>query len=232
MGGICVGVLALVVVLAVMNGFENEVKSRIVGTHAHAFVLRFGTEGMREVDKVLAVCRDNPRVVEAAPFVFGKALVSHRRASDGVAVKGVDLDLETAVTDILDYVEKAPGGPLDLSPDGEGVPGIILGVHVADNLDAQFGDQIQLLSPRAGASSPFGYVPRIRTFRVAGIFRSGMYEYDSTFAYVSLDQAQSFLGMEERVTGVELRVTDMYRAPEIAGEILADLGGFPYQVND
>jgi lipoprotein-releasing system permease protein len=122
--------------------------------------------------------------------------------------------------------------PLELAPiDGE-LPGIILGVHVAENLQAQSGDTIQLLSPRAGSASPFGYVPRVGNFRLVGVFRSGMYEYDASFAFIDLEQAQSFFGMKGRVSGVELKVADMYRAPEVSEAILKELGGFPYRAND
>ena len=231
-GGVCLGVLALVVVLAVMNGFENEVKSRIVGSNAHAFILRFGSEGMDNPDSVLAVCERNPEVVAASPFILGKALVSHGRGSDGAAIKGIELDRESSVTELIQYVERSPGMPLELAPiDGE-LPGIILGVHVAENLQAQSGDTIQLLSPRAGSASPFGYVPRVGNFRLVGVFRSGMYEYDASFAFIDLEQAQSFFGMKGRVSGVELKVADMYRAPEVSEAILKELGGFPYRAND
>lgn len=231
-GGVCLGVLALVVVLAVMNGFENEVKSRIVGSNAHAFVLRFGTEGMDDPATVLGVSRAHPEVVAASPFILGKALVSHGRGSDGAAIKGIDLEQEATVTELLKYVERSPGMPLELQPTEGGLPGIILGVHIAENLQAQAGDTIQLLSPRAGSSSPFGYVPRVGNFRLVGVFRSGMYEYDASFAYIDLDQAQSFFGMKGRVSGVELKVADMYRAPEVVREIVRELGDFPYRSND
>ncbi len=230
-GGVFLGVLALVVVLAVMNGFENEVKTRIVGTHAHAFILRVGTQGIQEPAKVLEAARAHEEVVAASPFVYGKAMVSQGKDSDGAAIKGIDLDNETEVTDLLEYVTKAPGAPLSLKPDESGRPGIILGVHVARAIDARFGDTVQVSSP-SGSNSPFGYVPRVRNFRLAGLFESGMYEYDASFAYVDLLQAQSLFGMGERVTGVELRVADMYRAPDVAAGVLETLGGFPYQSND
>jgi lipoprotein-releasing system permease protein len=230
-GGVFLGVLALIVVLAVMNGFENEVKSRITGTNAHVFVLRYGPSGISEPQRILDVCRANPQVVAAAPFVYGKALITSRLSSDGVAIKGINLNAEGKVTDVLQYIEHPPGD-LDLSR-GEGDrPGIVLGIHIADNLGVGVGEAVQLLSPRASARSPFGYVPKVQNFRVAGIFRSGMYEYDASFCFVSLQEAQAFFGMDGDITGVEIRVTDMYHAPEIAQKILASLGGFPYRVDN
>lgn len=230
-GGVFLGVLALVVVLAVMNGFENEVKARIIGTNAHAFVLSFSSDGIDDPQHVLSVCRSNPEVVAAAPFVYGKALVSHGQNSDGVAIKGVDLDAEAQVTDILSYV-KARRENLSLGVNENGLPGIILGSHVADNLNAPVGATVQLLSPRAGAQSPFGYVPRVRNFEVVGTFHSGMYEYDASLAYIGLEQGQAFLGSGETITGVELKVADMDRAPQVSAQLLEALGGFPYRVRD
>lgn len=230
-GGVFLGVLALVVVLAVMNGFENEVKSRIIGTNAHAFVLTFSSDGIDDPERVLSTCRANPEVVAAAPFVYGKALVSHGQSSDGVAIKGVDLDSEAQVTDILAYV-KPRTEDLTLEPGEDGLPGIILGSHVAENLNATIGSNVQLLSPRAAAQSPFGYVPRVRNFQVVGTFHSGMYEYDASLAYIGLAQGQAFLGTGESITGVELKVADMDRAPQVSAQLLEALGGFPYRVRD
>lgn len=230
-GGVFLGVLALVVVLAVMNGFENEVKARIVGTNAHAFILSYRSSGITEIDRVLTTSRSHPEVVAAAPFVYGKALVTYRQASDGVAIKAIDLEEEAKVTELLRYVEAAPGG-LTLKSDESGVPGILLGAHVAENLSVPLGGQVQLLSPRGAAQSPFGYVPRVRNYRVAGTFRSGMYEYDASLAFVDLAEGQNFFGAESTVTGIELRLAEMYHAPRVVGEVVELLGGFPYRGRD
>ena len=172
-----------------------------------------------------------PEVVAAAPFVYGKALVSSANSSDGIAIKGVNLMEEGLVTDILEYIRRPPGDLVLEARDGE-LPGIVLGTHVADNLGVTYGEKVQLISPRAPTQSPFGYVPKVKNFEVAGIFKSGMYEFDASFAFVALAEAQNFFAMDDRVTGFEVRTEDMYRAPQVGETILAALGGFPYRTRD
>lgn len=230
-GGVALGVLALIVVLAVMNGFEREVKTRIIGTNAHVTLLRYGPQGIEGVPELLAAVRGHPEVVAAAPMVYGKAMISGRGGADGIVVKGIDPAAAAAVTDLTHYVE---GGmaQADLDPgDGE-LPGIILGVHVADNLQVTLGERVQLMAPQVGTVSPLGYVPRVRNYRVVGLFRSGMYEYDSALAFIALGQAQAFFGLGARVSAVEVKVREMYRAPQVAEELVARAGGFPYRSQD
>ena len=231
-GGVCLGVLALIVVLAVMSGFEREVKTRIVGTNAHVILLRFGSGGIPGYEDVLARVRSHPQVRGAAPFVYAKAMITARGSSDGVVLKGVDLESEASVTDLMKYVEHLPGD-LTLRPQEPGeLPGIILGVHVASSLGVMLGDRVQLLAPQVGATSPLGYIPKVRNFRLVGLFKSGMYEYDASLSYIGLREAQNFMGMGDQVSAIEIKVADMYEAPRIAESLLRDLGGFPYRVND
>jgi lipoprotein-releasing system permease protein len=230
-GGVTLGVLALIVVLAVMSGFEREVKTRIVGTNAHLAILPYGTQGMGNADSLLVRIRAHPEVVAAAPFVYGKAMISARGSTDGIVVKGVDLDDESSVTRILDYIERPPG-PFTLAAPPGGLPGVVLGVHVAENLSVTTGERVQLLAPQVGASSPLGYLPRVRNYQVAGIFRSGMYEFDASFVFLGLHEAQDLLNLGDRISAVEAKVRDMYRAPQVAAEIVGRLGGFPYRATD
>lgn len=193
-GGVFLGVLALIVVLAVMSGFEREVKTRIVGTNAHVILLRYSSDGIGDVHAVLQTVKTDPEVVAAAPFIYGKSMISAEGTSDGVVVKGVDLAAESKVSDILKYVEREPGPePFTLRAGHGELPGIILGVHVAENLHVTIGGHVQLLAPQVGTASPLGYIPRVRNFEVVGLFRSGMYEYDSSLAYIDLAEAQELL---------------------------------------
>jgi len=230
-GGVALGVLALIVVLAVMNGFETEVKGRIVGTNAHVILLGYGSEGLSGVDSLSAQVEAHPEVLGTSPFVYGKALVSSRWGSDGIVVKGVDLERAALVTDVPKYIQSVET-PADLSTPPGGLPGIVLGAHVADNLRVSIGERVQLLTPNVGPVSPLGYVPRVRNYRVVGIFRSGMYEYDASLCFVSLAEGQRFFDLGSRVSALEVRVRDMYRAPQVAEELVASLGGFPYRSND
>jgi lipoprotein-releasing system permease protein len=230
-GGVTLGVLALIVVLAVMSGFEREVKTRIVGTNAHLVVLPYGTQGLKNPDAIVATVKSDPEVVAASPFIYGKAMISARGNTDGIVIKGVDLQAESAVTRILDYID-VPAGKLDLAAGPGELPGVVLGVHVAENLAVTTGEKVQILAPQVGTSSPLGYLPRVRNYRVAGIFRSGMYEYDASFVFLGLKDAQDLLAMGDRVSAVEAKIRDMYQAPKVAAGLLEKLGGFPYRTTD
>jgi lipoprotein-releasing system permease protein len=223
--------MALIVILAVMNGFEKEVKERIVGTNAHVILLRFGDEGLANADSLATRVRRVPDVVAVAPFIYAKAMMTADGRADGAVIKGIEPAREDSVTEIGRYIETVPGAP-PLKPPPGGTPGIILGVHLADGLQVAIGEKLQLISPKTTGPTPMGFVPKVRSFLLSGVFRSGMYEYDAGMAFVDIEQAQEFFGLRDRVTALEIKVDDMYRAPEIAEEILSAVGGFPYRTND
>lgn len=227
--GVALGTGVLIIVLSVMNGFEQEVRARIVGTNAALILLRFDTDTMASSDSVSAAVLDVPGVVGSAPFVFAKGLLKAGNRSDGVIVKGVDLDREREVTTIVEQVDP-PDARLD-APDRDALPGIILGRHVADRLRAAVGDEVQLASPFQTRAGPLGPIPKIRNFKVTGIFRSGLYEYDSTLSFISLADAQRFFGLGSNVTGIEIKVKDLFAAEEMEDAVLAHLGGYPYRIN-
>jgi len=229
--GIALSVCALIVVLAVMSGFNTEVKERIVGTNAHVLLLRFGSEGLADADSLAAAVARHPEVVAVAPFVYGKAMLTAADAAEGAVVKGIRWADEIGVTAVGHYVRDAGEVP-DLPRDAKGRPGIILGEQIAANMGLLVGEEVTLVSPAESRRTPLGYVPRMRRFRIAGIFDSGMYEFDATLAFTDLAEAQNFFGLGDRVTGLEVRVRDMDRAPLVADELLGMLGGFPYRANN
>jgi lipoprotein-releasing system permease protein len=230
-GAVTVGVMALIVVLAVMNGFEREVKTRIVGTNAHVILLRYGEDGIAGADSLAERIGRLSDVVAVSPFVYAKAMMVANGRADGGVVKGIDPAREDLVTDISRYMETVPGAP-PLTPAPGETPGIVMGVHLADGLGLTIGEKVQLISPKGSAPTPLGFVPKVRTFVVSGIFRSGMYEYDAGMAFIDIAQAREFFDLGDRVTALEIKVRDMYRAPQIAEEILVEVGGFPYRTND
>jgi lipoprotein-releasing system permease protein len=230
-GAVTVGVMALIVVLAVMNGFEREVKTRIIGTNAHVILLRYGEDGIAGADSLAGRIAKLPDVVAVAPFVYAKAMMVANGRADGGVIKGIDVTREDQVTEVSRYMETVPGAP-PLVPEQGGTPGIVLGVHLADGLGLTIGEKVQLISPKGSAPTPMGFVPRVRTFVVSGVFRSGMYEYDAGMAFIDIAQAREFFDLGDRVTALEIKVRDMYRAPQIAESILVDVGGFPYRTND
>jgi lipoprotein-releasing system permease protein len=227
--GVTIGVAALIVVPAVMNGFEQEVRSRIAGTNAHVLLLSFDEGGIPDTTHVLAALRRRPGVLGVSPFVYSKALVTKEGAADGIIVKGVDLAEERAVTTVASDITPA----LDAIPDSSalGPPGIVLGSEVAARLRVHVGETVVLATIRGAVESPMGLVPRLVPFKVVGIFASGLYEYDSSLAYVSLAEAARMFDVHG-VTGVQIKLADLFQAPSFARAMVKDLGGYPFRSSD
>ncbi|HXX56414.1 MAG TPA: lipoprotein-releasing ABC transporter permease subunit [Thermodesulfovibrionales bacterium] len=226
-GGVAVGVMALIVVLAVMSGFHEDLQKKILGVNAHLVILDYrGTiEDYRGVLEKIKTDRD---VVAAAPFALGQVMVSSGSKGQGVYIRGIEPALEKNTTDIANHLKE--GSLNDLDERSGGLPGIIVGKELAGRLGAFLGDEISILSP-SGEVGPLGMLPKVKKFRLAGIFEVGMFEYDSNLVIVGLKQAQEFFGMGSSVTGVEVRIGDIYKAAE-AGERIRRLLGVPYHVRD
>ncbi|HYR51848.1 MAG TPA: ABC transporter permease [Candidatus Dormibacteraeota bacterium] len=218
-GGVFVGVAALTIVLSVMNGFEDQVQRRIAGTNAHVAVLSADDRPMTPSDTLQAKIQAAAPGAGIAPFVYGKVMVASRSSVDGMVLKGVDPEGEARVTDIMGHLTPAPR-PLD----GGDLPGIGLGEELAIRLRAVVGDVIIISLPTEEPGGIFGGVPRVKRLRVSSIFRSGLYEYDSSFGIVLLSTAQSFFALNRGVTGYELRIPDMFRARETAHALESHLG--------
>jgi lipoprotein-releasing system permease protein len=226
--GVAIGVMALIIVLAVMNGFEREVKDRILGATAHIHVTSL--EGSIQNPFALARRVDAmDGVVAASPYLFSQVMISSGTASTGAILRGVDIPTIGKVTRLPRDIRK--GKLEDLAKKTpSGLPGIILGKELAANLDVSPGDIVEILVP-GGNITPMGAFPGIARFGVAGLSESGMYEYDSSFAYVSLKEAGRLMGMEGRSTGLEVKVDDIYQAGKIATRIRETLG-YPYWAKD
>ena len=246
-GGVAIGVWALTVVLSVMSGFEGDLKAKILGTRAHGVVLKYGdndfTEWRSVRDRVLAV----PGVAGATPFLYMEVMLSAGKQLAGTVVEGVDpatagtvlsltRNVEEGKLEWLDHPERIPagrpqGGETAAEPAGEVLPGIVLGRELARSLRVFVGDAVNVVSP-FGDLGPAGPQPKARAFRVAAVFYSGMYEYDSKFAYLALPEAQRFFGTGDSVTGLEVRVKDVDAARPVMRRVLAELEGYPYRVKD
>jgi lipoprotein-releasing system permease protein len=220
-GGVALGVTALLTVLAVMNGFENEVQTRIAGTDAHVVLLGETVAGIDAPDTLVARVRRLPGVLGAAPFTYTKAMALHEGLAEGLVVKGVDLAAERRVTSVAEHIEPA----LEAIPetDAEGLPGIVLGSELAARLSAAVGDVVVLASLAGAEQSAMGFAPRLRKFRVVGLFTSGLYTYDSSFGFIAIPAAQSFFQLGGAVTGVEIKLADMFDAPRASQAILEAL---------
>lgn len=227
-GGIFVGVAALLTVLSVMNGFHRELRDKIIGTTSHVVILRYHNEPVEEYRELGERLRGYPHVVAVAPFIYSKAMISAGNYVDGIVVRGIDPERGG---DVIDLPRNMVLGELALGRESpEDDPGIVLGLNLADNLRAHLGDEVILATP-GSALTPMGMMPRLRRFRVAGIFDAGMYEYNASLAYISLESAQEIYELGDRVTGLEVKLDDIYRAPAVARTIERDLG-YPFRAND
>jgi lipoprotein-releasing system permease protein len=218
--GVTVGVLALILAMAMMTGLQSELRDRILGSTAHAFV--FKTTGIEDYEAEIAALRKIPRVVGAAPTLIGRAVASSASADAFIQFKGVDPDLEGTVTDIEKSIVQ--GKVADLKPPSEeSFDGILLGADLAKQLGVSIGDTISVLTPQ-GTLNPFtGMAPRKRPFRVAGIFRVGLYEVDNTFGLISLDVALR-LANKTQPEMIQLAFDDIYAAAEVTASIPRILG--------
>ena len=216
--GVAVGVMALVIALALMTGLQGELRDRLLGATAHVYVLKAG--GLPDYDDEVARLKAVPGVSGAAPAIIDKALVTTDAGSQFITVKGIDPVLEGGVTD-LGRSMKA-GRLEDLSRGDEEVPGIVLGQGLAASLNVGVGGSVTLLTP-SGTLSPMGMLPRPRRATVTGIYSLGIFEFDSSYGFVSLDFARRLTG-KSGVDLVQLRVTDIYGAPRVAERIGSEFG--------
>jgi lipoprotein-releasing system permease protein len=227
--GVMVGVMALIVVLAVMSGFEKNLKEKFLGTQAHIHLIKATQEGIDHYEEVMKEVEEVKGVVSAAPFIINQVMLSSESNVFGVVLNGIDPDRVGKVTDLARNMKA--GRLQDLKKvGGSDLPGIILGVELAKHLGVTLNDTIQVVSP-LGTVTPMGMMPKMKRFRVEGIFYSGMYEFDTTFAYISIESAQKFFGMGARVTGIEIKTNDIYKVKEIGREIRQKLG-FPFWTRD
>jgi len=228
-GGVAVGVMALIVVLAVMSGFERELKDRILGATAHIHVTSLEGSIQKPFEAAERV-RKVEGVAAASPYIFSQMMISSGSGSVGGVLRGVDTATIGAVTRLASDLRS--GRLEDLHRPTEGsLPGVILGKELAGNLAVGRGDIVEVLVP-GGSITPLGAFPKAARFRVAGVSESGMYEYDATFAYIAFEEAGRLLGMEGRGTGIEVKVRDVYAAGAIAKRIKSELGNYPYWTKD
>lgn len=277
-GGVGVGVMALIIVLSVMSGFEADLQKKILGTNAHGVVLKYSPE-MPEYAEIMDRVSKVRGVAGATPFILNEVMISSEGNISGSMIKGIDPKTVGSVTDLPEYL--LPGGKLEWldepekiaskrltglstgfddtpatpdtappekkvedierdpmldlpSPEKEAevvLPGLVLGRELASSLKVVVGDRVNVVSPVGGELGPQGPMPKSRPFRVAGIFYSGMYEYDSKFVYIRLQEAQSFFNVKG-ATGIEVKVTDIDNARGTMKAIYDTLEGYPYRTKD
>jgi lipoprotein-releasing system permease protein len=211
--GIALGVAALIVVLSVMNGFQKELRTRILGVASHVQISAASGE-LVNWQAPLAAAQRHPRVEAAAPFVQAQAMLSFDSLVRGAMIRGV---LPAAEDKVADFARHMKSGSLEALKEGEF--GIVLGAELARALQVYAGDKVALIAPQ-GLVTPAAVLPRMKQFTVVGIFEVGMYEYDSGLALIHLADAQKLYRMGDAVSGVRLKVDDLFAAPRIARELL------------
>lgn len=225
--GVTVGVMALIVVIAVMAGAQNEFRSRILGVESHGVLMRHGGE-FTDYRGVIRQILEVPEVVSARPFVYAQVMLRSAGGVSGAILKGVDAP---GANDQADNAWVAPLYALPALPQAAvEAPPIVLGKELGRKLGVLEGDLIYLISPQ-GMLSPVGHLPSMLRLRVAGFFASGMYQYDEAYAFVRLADAQRIMKLGDAVSGVELRVADIYAADRVVRQVGERLG-FPYWTKD
>lgn len=223
--GLVLGVMALITVLSVMNGFERELRDRILGMASHATIqdVNGGVRNWQSLKEQVETIDE--RVLAAAPYVQGEAMLSATGNISGALIRGVDPEAEERVARIGEHMTQGRLGELE-----PGAYRIVLGRELAAELRVRVGDSLILMAPQASVS-PAGVMPRMRRFEVAGIFEVGMYEYDRGTAFIHLQDAQAVFQTGENVTGLRLRLTDMMRAGVVSREVAGQLDGL-FRVSD
>ena len=227
--GVIVGVMILLIALAIMTGFQGELRSRILGAASHLSVYSLRGRGIADYRRVVEVLHSLPGIEGATPALYGKALVSSATGSGLVTLKGVDPVREAGVTE---FAGKMVAGSLESlvktsngsdTREGSLLPGVVVGEALALTLGCLVGDSVNVTSPE-GHLTPFGILPRSRRFQVVGIYRVGLYDFDNSWALVELRDAQRLLGFADEAIYVETRVEDIYAVKELGDEARRELG--------
>ncbi len=225
--GVMIGVAALIIVLSIMNGFESEVRSRIIGFGAHIELRTYHDQGVEDWRGVREKIRNIDHIAGVSPYINEKALIISKQKKQGVAIKGVDPETIDRVSDIRNDINYGVFEIGDIeSNGGKAYPGIVLGTYLADKLGVDIGDKVQVLSP-SGISPLLSAIPHMRTFKVSGFFETGIYEFDDIFAYISIKEAQRLFELQKRVSGLEIKLDDLNKADEVAGHLRQTLQ-YPY----
>jgi lipoprotein-releasing system permease protein len=240
--GVAAGVASLIIALAINNGFRQDLQDRLLGASAHVNLLRVEADGIRNWEALLSQLSKQPHVVAGAPAIYEQVLISRGARAQGAVLKGIIPAEENKVGDLLNSVKTGSVGPL-YAPDGpaatqnpsdadeNSLPAkvtaplapIVLGKDMADQLGATVGSVVTATSPQ-GELTPFGIVPKYARFKVAGIFSSGFYDYDNTWAFIRLSDAQRLFGLSDVVSVLEFKVDDIYKAAEIGRQLEAAAG--------
>jgi lipoprotein-releasing system permease protein len=237
--GVTAGVASLIVALAINNGFRQDLQDRLLGSSAHVQLMRVENDGIRDYQQLLEKLQKQPHVVAGAPAIYDPVMISRGARARGGMLKGILPAKERRISDLLGAVKQGSVGPLeanaaegghatgDAPPDAlsrmQSLPPIILGKDLADSLGASVGSIVLVTSPQ-GELTPFGLVPKYARFKVVGIFSSGFYDYDATWAFTRLEDAQKLFALGDIVSVLEFKIDNIYQAEQVGNELQRDAG--------
>lgn len=217
--GVSVGVAALITTLSVMNGFQSDIKEKIIGAQSH--ILVFGRMSAEVYPEKIAQVQALSEVVGAAPNIYGQAILSNSGQSIGVVIRGLDPAQEAKINNLNSSLVEGTFQPTDWEEDAPAP--LVLGTELAENLNVFVGDDVVLISPQSISTSA-GMFPKMKKFRISGLLRTGYYEFDNTIVYAPLDQASDFLGLKQGITGIAVKLKNMNQAEAIAPKIQQVVG--------
>lgn len=226
--GVAVGVAAMITTLSVMNGFQQDIQNKIIGAQSHLVI--FGDMEPPARQAITARLLADKEVAGVSPMVLGQAILSFNRRSSGIVLRGLDPEKERTVSNLMGSVTQ--GGwtakPRFEEKPSDVPPSIVLGEELAKNMAVWIGDDVVLVSPQS-LDTGFGILPKMKKFRITGVLKTGYYEFDNTMAYARVPDSAEFLGMGERITGLEVKLKNLDHAKAVAKSIRHDIG-FPYSV--
>ncbi len=229
--GVFLGSMVLVIALAVANGFEKEVRDRIVGTQAHARIVKYHKRPVMEVDSIRQIIEEHPGVVATAPFISAKGMIEYDEVQEGVMITAIEEDKDRPVTDLSKKIKYGEFTfDSTISKRDRPQPGIVIGIGLADKLGIRPGAEV-VMGSVVTSESQLDPIPVMARYVVSGIFETGMYEYDLNFVYMGVDAAQRLLNMRG-VEGIQIRTNDLFNADKIALSVKEKIGGYPYRATD
>ena len=229
--GVALGVAALIIVLAVMTGFEEDLRKKILGTNAHIVILPFDyKDTIEDYPDIIEKIHQEKDIIDVSAFIYQKVMITHGTRTDGIVLKGIDPSVRGAcdigsyiVQGSMDYLDSPEDLNLKQRKGPQPRNGIILGIELAANLGARVGEAVSITSS-SSTLTPMGFIPKAKAYTVVGLFQSGMFEYDRTMAYISIESAQLLIGLGKGINGFEVRVTNIFKTEEYTEKLRRVLG--------
>ncbi|MFA6582723.1 MAG: ABC transporter permease [Elusimicrobiaceae bacterium] len=224
--GVAVGVAAMITTLSVMNGFQEDIQKKIIGAQSHVVV--FGNISAPAQERLLAQLGADPDVESVSPLILGQGILTFNRRSTGIVLRGLDVEKEKKVSKLTGSLTEGSWTPRLRYGEAKAPPPIVLGEELAKNIAVWIGDDIVLISPQSIATG-MGMLPKMKKFRISGVLKTGYYEFDNTMGYATVADAADFFGMGGSISGLEIKLHDLDKAPRAAKRI-RQYAGFPYVV--